>query len=65
VHHQDLGEISPRNAGRACRNGSLVLLNHGFTSCYSLACAKLRLDGVARQEIEEGHLADASNCLLP
>ncbi len=41
---------------RTMRNATL-LLNHGFTSAYSAASAKLRLDVVVRQEIEDGYLA--------
>ena len=38
------------------RNATL-LLNHGFTSAYSAASAKLRLDVVVRQEIKDSYLA--------
>ena len=57
ARNQDLGEIPPEeHLLRTCRNATLIL-NHGFTSCYSAASAKLRLDVVVRQEIEEGYLA--------
>ena len=57
ARNQDLGEIPPEeHLLRTCRNATLIL-NHGFTSCYSAASAKLRLDVVVRQEIEDGHLA--------
>jgi imidazolonepropionase-like amidohydrolase len=55
--NQDLGEIPPEeHLLRTCRNAKLIL-DHGFTSCYSAASAKLRIDVVVRQEIEDGYLA--------
>jgi len=57
ARNQDLGEIPPEeHLLRTCRNATLIL-DHGFTSCYSAASAKLRLDVVVRQEIADGHLA--------
>ncbi len=57
ARNQDLGEIPPEeHLLRTCRNATLIL-NHGFTSCYSAASAKLRIDVVVRQEIEDGYLA--------
>jgi imidazolonepropionase-like amidohydrolase len=57
ARNQDLGEIPPEeHLLRTMRNATL-LLNHGFTSAYSAASAKLRLDVVVRQEIEAGYLA--------
>ena len=57
TRNQDLGEIPPEeHLLRTCRNATLIL-DHGFTSCYSAASAKLRLDVVVRQEIEDGYLA--------
>ncbi|HLH51432.1 MAG TPA: amidohydrolase family protein [Roseiarcus sp.] len=57
LRNQDLGEIPPEeHLLRTCRNATLIL-NHGFTSCYSAASAKLRIDVVVRQEIEDGYLA--------
>ncbi len=57
ARNQDLGEIPPEeHLLKTCRNATLML-NHGFTSCYSAASAKLRLDVVVRQEIEDGYLA--------
>ena len=57
ARNQDLGEIPPEeHLLRTCRNATF-LLNHGFTSAYSAASAKLRLDVVVRQEIEDGFLA--------
>ncbi|MBA3516298.1 MAG: amidohydrolase family protein [Rhizobiales bacterium] len=55
--NQDLGEIPPEeHLLRTCRAATMIL-NHGFTSCYSAASAKLRIDVVVRQEIEDGYLA--------
>ena len=55
--NQDLGEIPPEeHLLRTCRNATLIL-DHGFTSCYSAASAKLRIDVVVRAEIEDGYLA--------
>lgn len=57
TRNQDLGEIPPEeHLLRTCRNATMIL-NHGFTSCYSAASAKLRIDVVVRQEIEDGYLA--------
>jgi imidazolonepropionase-like amidohydrolase len=56
LRNQDLGEVPPEeHLLRTCRNATLIL-NHGFTSCYSAASAKLRIDVVVRQEIEDGYL---------
>ena len=55
--NQDLGEIPPEeHLLRTCRNATF-LLDHGFTSAYSAASAKLRIDVVVRGEIEAGYLA--------
>ena len=57
ARNQDLGEIPPEeHLLRTMRNATLML-NHGFTSAYSAASAKLRIDVVVRQEIEDGYLA--------
>jgi imidazolonepropionase-like amidohydrolase len=57
LRNQDLGEIPPEeHLLQTCRNATFIL-NHGFTSCYSAASAKLRIDVVVRQEIENGYLA--------
>jgi len=57
ARNQDLGEIPPEeHLLRTCRNATLIL-DHGFTSCYSAASAKLRIDVVVRAEIENGYLA--------
>lgn len=57
TRNQDLGEIPPEeHLLKTCRNATMIL-NHGFTSCYSAASAKLRIDVVIRQEIADGYLA--------
>ncbi len=57
ARNQDLGEIPPEeHLLRTCRNATYIL-NCGFTSAYSAASAKLRIDVVVRQEIEDGYLA--------
>ncbi|MBV8439170.1 MAG: hypothetical protein JO312_01175, partial [Hyphomicrobiales bacterium] len=44
ARNQDLGEIPPEeHLLRTCRNATFIL-DHGFTSAYSAASAKLRLD---------------------
>src|SRR5829696_3118795 len=50
ARNQDLGEIPPEeHLLRTMRNATFIL-DHGFTSCYSAASAKLRIDVVVRQE---------------
>jgi imidazolonepropionase-like amidohydrolase len=57
ARNQDLGEIPPEeHLLRTLRNATFIL-NHGFTSCYSAASAKLRIDVVLRQEIADGYVA--------
>jgi imidazolonepropionase-like amidohydrolase len=57
ARNQDLGEIPvEEHLLRTCRNATFIL-DHGFTSAYSAASSKMRLDVVVRNEIEEGHLA--------
>jgi imidazolonepropionase-like amidohydrolase len=54
---KDLGEIPvEEHLLRTCRNATLIL-DHGFTSCYSAASAKMRLDVVVKDEIDNGYLA--------
>jgi imidazolonepropionase-like amidohydrolase len=55
--NQDLGEIPPEEHLLKTMRNATLLLNCGFTSAYSAASAKLRLDVVVRQEIEDGYLA--------
>ncbi len=57
ARNRDLGEIPvEEHLLLTCRNATL-LLDHGFTSCYSAASAKLRLDVVVKAEIDAGYLA--------
>lgn len=56
ARNQDLGEIPPEEHLLRTMRNATMLLDYGFTSCYSAASAKLRLDVVVRQEIEEGRL---------
>ena len=57
ARNRDLGEIPvEEHLLRTCRNATFIL-DHGFTSCYSAASSKLRLDVVVRDEIENGYLA--------
>jgi len=55
--NQDLGEIPPEeHILETCRAATLIL-DHGFTSAWSAASAKMRLDVVLRAEIANGHVA--------
>src|ERR1700712_533266 len=55
--NKELGEIPvEEHLLRTCRNATKIL-DHGFTSCYSAGSAKLRLDVVVKDEIENGYLA--------
>ena len=57
ARNQDLGEIPvEEHLLRTCRNATFIL-DCGFTSAYSAASAKMRLDVVVRQEIADGYLA--------
>jgi imidazolonepropionase-like amidohydrolase len=57
TRNKDLGEIPPEeHLLQTCRAATFIL-DHGFTSCYSAASAKLRIDVVVRAEIENGYLA--------
>lgn len=57
ARNQDLGEIPPEeHLLRTCRNATFIL-DHGFTSCFSAASAKMRIDVVVRREIADGYLA--------
>ena len=55
--NQDLGEIPPEEHLLATLRNATKILDHGFTSCYSAASAKLRIDVVVRAEIEAGYIA--------
>ena len=50
----DLGDIPPEEHLLATMRNATLLLDHGFTSLYSAASAKLRLDIVTRNEIDAG-----------
>jgi imidazolonepropionase-like amidohydrolase len=52
----DLGDIPPEEHLLATMRNAELLLDHGFTSCYSAASAKIRLDIVIRNEIDAGRL---------
>jgi imidazolonepropionase-like amidohydrolase len=55
--NKELGEIPvEEHLLRTCRNATKIL-DHGFTSAYSAASSKMRLDVVVRDEIEAGYLA--------
>jgi imidazolonepropionase-like amidohydrolase len=54
--NKELGEIPvEEHLMRTVRNAKL-LLDHGFTSAFSAASAKMRLDVVIRDEIAAGHI---------
>jgi imidazolonepropionase-like amidohydrolase len=52
----DLGETPPEEHTLATMHNARTLLDHGFTSAFSAASAKLRLDVVIRNEIEAGRI---------
>ncbi len=52
-----LGDTPPEEHAFATARNATLLLNCGFTSCYSAASAKSRIDVVVRNEIENGYLA--------
>jgi len=52
----DLGDIPPEEHVLATMHGARTLLEAGFTSAFSAASAKLRLDVVIRNEIEAGRI---------
>ncbi len=56
VHDSDLGNIPPEEHLLLTMRNAKTLLDHGFTSAYSAATSKLRLDVVIRNEIEAGRL---------
>ena len=57
ARNQDLGDIPPEEHMLMTTRAARLILDHGFTSCYSAASAKLRLDVVLRGEIENGYVA--------
>jgi imidazolonepropionase-like amidohydrolase len=52
----DLGDTPPEEHTLFAARNARLLLEHGFTSAYSAASAKLRLDVVIRNAIEAGEL---------
>src|SRR3954471_18537655 len=52
----DLGDTPPEEHTLIAARNARLLLEHGFTSAYSAASAKLRLDVVIRNAIEAGEL---------
>src|ERR1700756_134959 len=54
--NSDLGDIPPEEHTLLTMRNAKTLLDHGFTSAYSAATAKLRLDVVIRNEINAGRL---------
>lgn len=56
VNDSDLGNIPPEEHLLLTMRNAKTLLDHGFTSAYSAATSKLRLDVVIRNEINAGRL---------
>jgi len=56
ARNTDLGDIPPEEHVLLTMRNAALLLDHGFTSAYSAASAKLRLDVVIRDEINAGRL---------
>lgn len=54
--NSDLGDIPPEEHTLLTMRNAKTLIDHGFTSAYSAASAKLRLDVVIRNEIAAGRL---------
>ena len=52
----DLGDTPPEEHTSIAARNAHVLLDHGFTSAYSAASAKLRTDAAIRNAIEAGEL---------
>jgi imidazolonepropionase-like amidohydrolase len=53
----DLGNIPPEDHGLASAANATLLLRHGFTSAFSAASARLRIDVALRNAIDAGQLA--------
>jgi imidazolonepropionase-like amidohydrolase len=53
----DIGDTPPEEHTLIAARNARTLLDHGFTSAYSAASAKLRIDVVIRNAIEAGELA--------
>ena len=56
TRNTDLGDIPPEEHVLITMHNAKTLLDHGFTSVYSAASAKLRLDLVIRNEINAGRI---------
>jgi len=56
ARNTDLGDLPPEEHLLLTMRNAALLLDHGFTSAYSAASAKLRLDVVIRNEINAGRL---------
>lgn len=56
VKDSDLGNIPPEEHVLLTMRNAKTLLDHGFTSAYSAASAKLRLDVVIRNAINAGEI---------
>jgi imidazolonepropionase-like amidohydrolase len=56
VNDKDLGDIPPEEHLLLTMRNAKTLLDHGFTSAYSAATSKLRLDVVIRNEVNAGRL---------
>lgn len=54
--NSDLGDIPPEEHTLLTMRNAKTLFDHGFTSAYGAASAKLRLDVVVRNEIAAGRL---------
>jgi imidazolonepropionase-like amidohydrolase len=56
TRNTDLGDLPPEEHLLLTMRNAKTLLDHGFTSAYGAASAKLRLDVVIRNEIDAGRL---------
>jgi imidazolonepropionase-like amidohydrolase len=56
VNDSDLGNIPPEEHVMLTVKNAKTLLDHGFTSCYSAATSKLRLDVVIRNAVNAGEI---------
>ena len=56
VNDSDLGNIPPEEHVLLTMRNAKTLLDHGFTSAYSAATSKLRLDVVIRNAVNAGEL---------
>ncbi|MCW2869497.1 amidohydrolase family protein [Actinacidiphila oryziradicis] len=56
VRATDIGDTPPEEHTLIAARNARILLDHGFTSAYSAASAKLRIDVVIRNAIEAGEL---------